>query len=56
MADSVVVKSKIKELVGNYNVASDFADALDMKVKVLVKEAVQRAEGNSRKTVMAKDL
>lgn len=56
MSDSVVVKSKIKELVGNYNVAGDFADALDQKVKMLVKDAVGRAEGNNRKTVMAKDL
>jgi hypothetical protein len=56
MSDSVVVKSKIKELVGNYNVAGDFADALDQKVKLLVKDAVGRAEGNNRKTVMAKDL
>ncbi|MCF7871526.1 DUF1931 domain-containing protein [Candidatus Woesearchaeota archaeon] len=56
MSDSVVVKSKVKELVTGYNLASDFADALDEKVKQLVKEAVRRAEGNSRKTVMAKDL
>ncbi len=56
MADSVVVKAKIKELVGNYNVASDFAEALDAKVRELIAEAVKRAEANNRKTVMAKDL
>ena len=34
----------------------DFADALDVKVQELVKAAAARAEGNNRKTVMAKDL
>ncbi len=53
----IVVKSKIKELVGaNNNVSGDFADALDKKVRELVSAAVARAEGNNRKTVMAKDL
>jgi len=56
MSDSVIVKTKIKELATGYNIAGDFADALDEKVKLLVKDAVRRAEGNSRKTVMAKDL
>lgn len=56
MSDSVIVKTKIKELAAGYNIAGDFADALDEKTKQLVKEAVRRAEGNNRKTVMAKDL
>ena len=55
-ADSVIVKAKVKDLCTGYNVAGDFADALNDKVKVLVKDAVKRAEGNNRKTVMAKDL
>ncbi len=52
----LVVKSKIKEVAGDYNISSDFADALDEKVKELVKKASERAEANNRKTVMAKDL
>lgn len=56
MSDSIVVKSKVKELAVGYNVAGDFADALDEKAKMLVKEAIRRAEANGRKTVMAKDL
>lgn len=56
MADSVVVKAKIKEVAAGYNVAGDFADALDKKVREYIKAAVKRAEGNNRKTVMAKDL
>lgn len=52
----LVVKAKIKEVTQGYNVASDFADALDAHVQELVKSAVKRAEANNRKTVMAKDL
>ncbi len=56
MSDSVIVKSKLKELAPGYNVGGDLADALDEKVKGLVRDAVRRAEANGRKTVMAKDL
>ena len=52
----LVVKAKIKEYTGEYNVAGDFADALHAKVETLIKDAIKRAEGNGRKTVMAKDL
>ncbi len=53
---SVVVKAKVKDLASGFNVSGDFAEALDKKVHELVKAACARAEGNSRKTVMAKDL
>jgi len=56
MSDMVIVKAKIKELAKGYNVSSDFADALDVVAKDLIKKACARAEGNNRKTVMAKDL
>lgn len=52
----LVVKSKLKEVMGSYNMSGDFADALDEKAQELVKKAVERAEANNRKTVMAKDL
>jgi histone H3/H4 len=52
----LVVKAKIKEYTGEYNVAGDFADALHAKVEVMIKDAIKRAEANGRKTVMAKDL
>lgn len=56
MADNIVVKAKIKEVASGYNIAGDFADAIDKRVRTLIKDAVKRAEGNNRKTVMAKDL
>ena len=56
MADLLVVKAKIKDAAKGCNVAGDFAEALDKKLRQLITDACARAEGNSRKTVMAKDL
>lgn len=56
MAELLVVKSKIKDVTGDYNVAGDFADALSAKVEELVKAACARTEANNRKTVRASDL
>jgi len=52
----LVVKSALKNAVPGFNIASDFAEALDKKVQELIKEAARRAEANGRKTIMAKDL
>ncbi len=52
----IIVKAKIKEISGDFNVAGDFAEALDKKVEQMVKNACARADANGRKTVMAKDL
>ncbi len=38
------------------NIADDFMDKLDEKVKQLVLEAAKRAKDNGRKTIMGKDL
>lgn len=56
MAELLVVRAKIKDAAKGCNVAGDFAEALDKKVRQLVADACARAEGNSRKTVMAKDI
>lgn len=52
----LVVKAKIKDISGDYNVSGDFAEALNKEVEALVKKACSRAEANNRKTVMAKDI
>ncbi len=54
--EMLVVRSKIKDVAKDCNVAGDFADALNKVLNFCVGKAVERAEGNSRKTVMAKDL
>ena len=53
---SIIVRSRIKEIATDFNVAADFADTLDKKVEQLIKDACERAKANNRKTVMAKDL
>ncbi len=52
----LIVRSKIKEYIGELSVSGEFADALHEKVLQLVKDAARRAQDNGRKTIMAKDL
>ena len=52
----LIVKAKIKEVAGEFNVAGDLAEALNTKAEQLIKDACERAKANNRRTVMAKDL
>ncbi|NQU98929.1 DUF1931 domain-containing protein [Candidatus Woesearchaeota archaeon] len=56
MSDLFIVKAKIKEIAGDLNVAGDFSDVLNDKVKQLIEEAISRAKANGRRTLMGKDL
>lgn len=56
MGDSVIVKAKIKDMLDDFNLSSDFTDELDEQVKEMVNKATRRAEANNMRTVMAKDL
>ncbi len=56
MPDLFIVKAKIKELAGDFNIAGDFSDALNDKVKILIQEAIDRAKANGRRTLMSKDI
>ncbi len=56
MAELLVVKSKLKEAVGDMNVSGDLAEALSDEVESMLKKACQRAKANGRKTVGARDL
>ena len=59
MGDHLVVRVKVKDILeelGSFKMSSDFMDRLDEKVRLLIEEAVRRAEANNRHTVMAKDL
>lgn len=55
MADNVIVKAKIKEVVSSCNVAGDFAEALNEVVMGYIADAAKRAQENGRKTAQAKD-
>lgn len=54
--ENVIVKSKIKEVAQGFNVGSDFVDSLNEEAISLIQKAMKRAEGNNRKTIMAKDI
>jgi len=62
MADSLVVRSRLKEVVLKYgknkvrNMSEDFAKRLSEKVENLIADAVKRAEENKRATVQSRDL
>ncbi len=52
----VVNKAQVKEAVKDCNISSNFADALDTKVREIITAAEARAKANNRRTVMPKDL
>ncbi|MFB6113894.1 MAG: DUF1931 domain-containing protein [Halodesulfurarchaeum sp.] len=52
----LIVKSNVKEALGDINVSADFYDALDEEVASLLEDAAERAEQNGRKTVQPRDL
>ncbi len=55
----LIVKSKIREYIkslGEFNVAGDFIEALDEKVKELINKAAERTAANKRKTLSARDV
>lgn len=56
MADSLVVRSKIKEVAQGMNVSSDFSDALSDEVKKMIAKAVERAKANKRSTIQPRDI
>ena len=56
MAELLVVRSKIKDVVKDCNVAGDFAEALSEKVEQLIKDACKRATENKRSTIQPRDL
>ena len=52
----LIVKSKIKNVISDLNVAAEVAPALNKKVHDLLKEASERAKANGRRTLQARDL
>ena len=56
MVEMIVVRSKLKEVVGDFNMSSDVADSLNEIAISEIKKASKRAEENGRKTVQAKDV
>ena len=55
-ADLIISKSRTKAAVSNFNISSDFYEALDRKVRDMLSAAEERAGGNDRKTLRPVDL
>lgn len=53
---SLVVRSAVREVVGDMRVSDSFFEALDKEVENLVKRAVQRAKANGRATLRDSDV
>jgi histone H3/H4 len=53
---SLVVKSSVRDLLGEMRVSEDFWDKLNEVVEKEVKNAIERAKANGRKTVRGCDL
>jgi len=52
----LIVVSNIKKVAKKINIAGDVPSALNRKIEQVIKEAVQRAKANSRKTLQGKDI
>jgi histone H3/H4 len=53
---SVIIKSKIREKLGGLNLGEDLVPELERQVEEILKKAAERAKGNFRRTVYARDL
>jgi hypothetical protein len=58
MADSVVVTSKLKEAVKGHDLrmSGDVPEAVDKKIRDMLKDAAERARENGRGTLRPYDL
>ncbi|NNE08224.1 MAG: DUF1931 domain-containing protein [Gemmatimonadetes bacterium] len=56
MADLIISKARTKDAAKKCNVSSDFYEALDQKVRSMIKDAEKRATANNRKTLKPQDL
>lgn len=52
----LVVVSNIKKVAKSINIAGDVPESLNKKIEQIIKEAIQRAKANNRKTLQGKDV
>jgi len=54
--ETIIIKSKIKEVVGDCNISKDFFESLNEVAYLNFKHTEEKAKNNGRKTVQARDL
>jgi histone H3/H4 len=52
----IIIKSKIKKVVPDLQIAEEVSEALNEKVLKILEEGAQRAKLNGRRTLLARDL
>jgi histone H3/H4 len=52
----LIIVSNIKKVAKKINISSDVPDALNKRIEQMIKEAVERAKANNRKTLQGKDI
>ncbi len=52
----IIVRSKIREMLDGLNLGEDLLVELEKKVEGILRKASERAKGNFRRTVYARDL
>lgn len=52
----LIVAGNIRKAAKKINISADVPAALNKKIEQIIKEAVQRARANSRKTLQGKDI
>ena len=60
MTESIIIQSKVRELVKNvkpeFRLSEEFLTTLNLTIRDVVEDAVFRAEKNGRKTLQPQDL
>jgi len=56
VVELIISKTRTKAAARGYNVSSEFYPALDKHVRMIIKEAGDRAKANKRKTLKPADL
>ena len=52
----IIVKSNIKKIIKDMQVAEEVGQALERKAEEILLKAAERAKANGRRTVFARDL
>lgn len=55
-ADTLVVRSKVKETIKSCNMASDLPETLDRVLTYVIAKACERSKENKRSTIQPRDL
>lgn len=53
---NLIKRSKLKEYIKDMQMSRDFSEGLSKKCEKLIKDAIERAKANGRRTVQGRDI